>query len=90
MSDGLVRVSLPLVAVAPSASVESASVVLYTTDKMTTEKMENRLLPKPPANGNDVPPQPQASLAAKEVDGPKSLEPTRYGDWEHNGRCIDF
>ena len=21
------------------------------------------------------------------VDGP---EPTRYGDWEKNGRCIDF
>ena len=22
--------------------------------------------------------------------GPKGLEPTRYGDWEKNGRCIDF
>ena len=22
--------------------------------------------------------------------GPKELEPTRYGDWERNGRCIDF
>ena len=21
---------------------------------------------------------------------PKELEPTRYGDWERNGRCIDF
>jgi len=20
----------------------------------------------------------------------KGLEPTRYGDWEKNGRCIDF
>lgn len=25
-----------------------------------------------------------------EVGGPKGLEPTRYGDWERNGRCIDF
>ena len=26
----------------------------------------------------------------KEVGGPKGLEPTRYGDWERKGRCIDF
>jgi len=26
----------------------------------------------------------------KEVDGREGLEPTRYGDWEKNGRCIDF
>jgi hypothetical protein len=25
-----------------------------------------------------------------EYGGPKGEEPTRYGDWEKNGRCIDF
>jgi hypothetical protein len=25
-----------------------------------------------------------------EYGGPKGPEPTRYGDWERNGRCIDF
>jgi hypothetical protein len=25
-----------------------------------------------------------------EVGGPKGPEPTRYGDWERNGRCTDF
>ena len=25
-----------------------------------------------------------------EVDGPEGLEPTRFGDWEKNGRCSDF
>tara|TARA_B110000196_G_C20911143_1_gene550592 strand:- start:153 stop:323 length:171 start_codon:yes stop_codon:yes gene_type:complete len=25
-----------------------------------------------------------------EIGGPKGLEPTRYGDWEKKGRCIDF
>ena len=25
-----------------------------------------------------------------ETGGPKGPEPTRYGDWERNGRCIDF
>ena len=27
---------------------------------------------------------------AKELNGPKGLEPTRYGDWESKGRCYDF
>ena len=26
----------------------------------------------------------------KEIGGRKGREPTRYGDWEKNGRCIDF
>jgi len=26
----------------------------------------------------------------KEVGGRGGLDPTRYGDWEKNGRCIDF
>jgi hypothetical protein len=26
----------------------------------------------------------------KEIGGPKGLEPTRYGDWERNGRTSDF
>jgi len=25
-----------------------------------------------------------------ETGGPKGLEPTRYGDWERAGRCVDF
>ena len=33
----------------------------------------------------DVQEQPPA-----EYGGPKGKEPTRYGDWEKNGRCIDF
>lgn len=30
------------------------------------------------------------SALVKEVNGREGLEPTRYGDWEKNGRCIDF
>ena len=26
----------------------------------------------------------------KEKDGREGPDPTRYGDWERNGRCIDF
>ncbi|MBT4989480.1 MAG: DUF1674 domain-containing protein [Rickettsiales bacterium] len=32
----------------------------------------------------------EESLKPKEVGGPKGKEPTRYGDWEKNGRCSDF
>lgn len=28
--------------------------------------------------------------ATGELGGPKGPEPTRYGDWERNGRCVDF
>lgn len=33
----------------------------------------------------EIPPKP-----TKELNGRSGLEPTRYGDWEKNGRCIDF
>jgi hypothetical protein len=26
----------------------------------------------------------------RELGGPAGPEPTRFGDWEKNGRCIDF
>ena len=45
-----------------------------------TPKTEPATPPKPAA-----PPPPVA-----EIGGRKGPEPTRYGDWELNGRCIDF
>ena len=33
---------------------------------------------------------PAASTLPVEIGGRKGPEPTRYGDWEKNGRCIDF
>ena len=32
----------------------------------------------------------ESESGQKEYGGPKGKEPTRYGDWEKNGRCIDF
>jgi len=29
-------------------------------------------------------------LAPAEIGGPSGPEPTRFGDWEKNGRCVDF
>ena len=31
-----------------------------------------------------------APARVRENGGPAGPEPTRYGDWEKNGRCIDF
>lgn len=33
---------------------------------------------------------PATAPAPREIGGPKGPEPTRYGDWERNGRCSDF
>ena len=34
--------------------------------------------------------EPKATPLEVETGGPKGPEPTRYGDWERKGRCIDF
>ncbi len=41
---------------------------------------------------NDPAPAAAAKPPAKvpETGGPKGPEPTRYGDWERGGLCIDF
>ncbi len=33
---------------------------------------------------------PGADGKAKESGGPSGPEPTRYGDWERKGICVDF
>ena len=30
------------------------------------------------------------NVSTGEYNGPRGKEPTRYGDWERNGRCYDF
>ncbi len=35
-------------------------------------------------------PQPATPGLPREIGGREGPEPTRYGDWEKAGRCIDF
>ena len=44
-------------------------------------------LPKPEVTDRR---EPQELQKPKEIGGPKGAEPTRFGDWERAGRCIDF
>jgi len=33
---------------------------------------------------------PEGNAVPAEIGGPQGPEPTRFGDWEKNGRCVDF
>ncbi|XP_068135472.1 succinate dehydrogenase assembly factor 4, mitochondrial [Hyperolius riggenbachi] len=50
-------------------------------DEAEQSSMEKEPLERFP---NDINP------ITKEKGGPRGPEPTRYGDWERKGRCIDF
>ena len=47
--------------------------------------------PQPKVNPDTMASQnPAPARKPVEIDGPAGPEPTRYGDWERRGRCIDF
>jgi hypothetical protein len=50
--------------------------------------------PAKPAKPGRTPKSGEAGEEAKkrpvEIGGRKGPDPTRYGDWEYKGRCIDF
>ncbi|XP_053315063.1 succinate dehydrogenase assembly factor 4, mitochondrial [Spea bombifrons] len=50
-------------------------------DEAEQSNMEKEPLQRFPGDVNPV---------TKEKGGPRGPEPTRYGDWERKGRCIDF
>ena len=60
-------------------TVESSSEVVAETGKSPSELVGGRL---PGAGQNQDRP--------RETGGPAGPDPTRYGDWERAGRCIDF
>lgn len=41
-------------------------------------------------SGRHVKKRAAAQSGVNEIGGPAGPEPTRYGDWERRGRCIDF
>jgi len=52
------------------------------TDKAkTTQEHQEKLSEKSSQSNHET---------KQEINGRTGPEPTRYGDWEKNGRCIDF
>ena len=56
---------------------------------MSDEERGNAPKPAPGAVPDDET-DTQSPARPREHGGPKGPEPTRYGDWEKNGRCYDF
>ena len=54
----------------------------------TTEPAEGKQPTSP--EGREAAPAGDRPAQDGEVGGPRGPEPTRYGDWERKGRCIDF
>jgi len=53
--------------------------------------MDERDAPSPePAAKPVTTVAPVAKPLPKEIGGAPGPEPTRYGDWQHKGRCTDF
>ena len=53
-------------------------------------RMSERKPDPKPAAPPEPTPKPAPASSEVEIGGPKGPEPTRYGDWEVNGRCSDF
>ncbi|MGV8943888.1 DUF1674 domain-containing protein [Thermomonas sp.] len=44
----------------------------------------------PVAKPESASPPKTDTIPVAEIGAREGLDPTRYGDWEKNGRCIDF
>jgi hypothetical protein len=55
--------------------------VMKEKDRPAAPQAEVNEVGKPAADGKKKTP---------ETGGPAGPEPTRYGDWERGGRCVDF
>jgi len=62
----------------------SAEISAPAADDLATDDATHAV----PSGAPDGPGVPHAR--AREVGGAAGPEPTRFGDWEKNGRCIDF
>ena len=52
------------------------------TSAVTTPADAQQAAPTPPPDGGEG--------TSAEIGGPSGPDPTRFGEWERKGRCIDF
>ncbi|XUP35480.1 DUF1674 domain-containing protein (plasmid) [Xanthomonas axonopodis pv. vasculorum] len=73
-------------------------VVSHGREGLKSTSCESTMIGHPtptPAQNSETQPSsqehiPEKKPLPKEIGGRDGPEPTRYGDWEKNGRCIDF
>jgi hypothetical protein len=53
-------------------------------------KTRSRETPAVPDTATSQDETPKDPGKKKEFGGRDGLDPTRFGDWEKNGRCVDF
>ena len=75
--------------------VHASSITLYRLKNAMSEPLINdKPAARPPGDSPAAPVEgPGSDKASKKVPlarDPSDVDPTRYGDWEKNGRCIDF
>jgi hypothetical protein len=51
---------------------------------------QEKQLPPEPSQSAEPAPKPSTQTPPREIGGRDGPEPTRFGDWEKAGRCIDF
>lgn len=61
----------------------------HTEYSQPDEADENSASPAPSESGTQLA-DADDNRAPREIGGRKGPDPVRYGDWEKNGRCIDF
>lgn len=66
--------------------------VAYNTHAMNNERSEHieDIAEAVAESADSSLPSTATEVPAAEIGGRSGLDPTRYGDWEKNGRCIDF
>lgn len=52
------------------------------------DKNREESLPEPETGSTET--EEAEASRPREIGGRDGPDPTRYGDWEKNGRCIDF
>lgn len=57
---------------------------------MVDEKKDRPFAPKPTPMSESGKTKSDRPESAEEIGGRDGPDATRYGDWEKNGRCVDF